>query len=284
MLLMVRAGAKQLRSMLSNKIILILITLLFTLFAKGEEVLVIKQWHLSPGTKTTDIAAGRKLPQFTNQLDIYYKLTELVNGRSALTLIQEGCEGEVTNSSKLDHYGWTYELLRPQKESKDFRDILAFMPLKMKVKFDDKVRALCSDTKELIKKSLLAFSDLRGSSGFYQRLKEFKAKNDDKNYKSYEAAAVPKDKLGKVDAIEYERGQMLKSIKDIEDSLAERNDLIVDLVKKTIKDNPVVVIGGLHVKDLTEKFKKEKIRFTIYSPKGYEEQDELLLEKFKKGL
>ncbi|MDZ4661567.1 MAG: hypothetical protein SGJ18_08100 [Pseudomonadota bacterium] len=270
--------------MLNSKYFLIIFILLFTFSLKGEEVILIKQWHLSPGEKTTDIAASKLRPQFTNQLDIYYKLTELVNSREKLTLIQEGCEGEVTKTTSPEHYGWSYESLSRHKDTKDFRDILAFMPVKMIVKFDDKVRAICSDTKELIKKSLLAFSDLRGASGFYLRLKEFKAKKDDKNYKAYEAAAIPKDKLGKVDAIEFERGKVLESIKNIEDSLAERNNLVLALVKKTLKDNPVVVIGGLHVKDLTQKFKKEGIRFTIYSPKGYEDQDELLLEKFKEGL
>lgn len=270
--------------MLINKVSFANLVFFLSLVSQAGEVLVIKQWHLSPGEKTTDIEAGKLRPQFPNQLDIYNKLTELVNERKKLTLIQEGCEGEVTKESSPEHYGWTFEALSKRKNDPSYNDILAFMPVKMKAKFEDKVRAVCSDTKELIQKSLLSISDLRGSTGFYQRLREFRKKNDEKSYKAYEAAAIPKDKLGKVDAIEYQKLKVKESIKNIEDSLNERNDLIVNLVRKIIDENPVVVIGGLHVKDLTQKLQKEKIPFSIYSPKGYDVRDEQLLEKFKEGL
>ncbi|OQW49280.1 MAG: hypothetical protein A4S09_12250 [Proteobacteria bacterium SG_bin7] len=259
--------------------------MLFTLFcfqiALADEVTIIKQWHLSPGVKTIDVEASKKLPQFTNQKNIYLKLAKMLDEKP-VTIVSEGCSQEI---SKEAHYGWSIENLSKKKASADYSDILAFTPVKLKVKYGEKAKIVCADDEVLMKKNLLAFSDLRAFSGFYTRLKQFKD-TDKASYKRYEAALFDKEKekIGKVDALKFAREKALNALAEIENYIENRNKKFVEGVKKTLSENPVLIVGGLHAKGLVTLFEKENIKFSVIVPEGYNEADEKLLESLKLGL
>ncbi len=241
------------------------------------DVLIIKQWHLAPGTKTLDVEASKKLPQYTNQKAIYTKLIALAADKK-LTLITEGCSGDI---SKNEHYGWNYKTLKQKKNESVFADILAFTPAKLKAQLDAKINVVCADNEDLMKKQLLAFSDLRAFVGYYSRLKEFKGKNE-KSYALYEKALLDKEgKVGKVDAVAYAREKAVAAMDEVEKLIEERNQKFVAAAKEALAANPVIVVGGLHAKGIQAHFEKEKIKYTVFSPEGYKEADENLTESLR---
>jgi hypothetical protein len=244
--------------------------------AYTQEILVIKQWHLPPEAKTIDIESSKKLPQFTNQKAIYEKIAGM--GTKTVTIISEGCAGDITKDS---HYGWDYQKLAAKKDTPEFKEILAFNPAKLKAQLGDKANIVCADSEELMKKNLLAFSDLRAFTGYYIRLKQFKGKNE-KNYAMFEKALLEKEgKLGKVDAIAYAKEKALNAIAEVERLIEERNQKFVAAAKETLAANPVIVIGGLHAKGIVKALEKEKIKFSIFVPEGYKESDENLIETLR---
>lgn len=256
-----------------------IVLLFFASLLWSEEVTIIKQWHLSPGQQTLDTEASKKLPQFTNQRAIYDKILKMAESGKVITVISEGCEGDV---NKANHYGWDLEKLENKKASSEFADILAFTPVKLKVKLGSKVKIVCSDSDELMKKNSLAFSNLRAFSGYYSRLKQFKDK-DKKNYSAYEESlfSKQKDKIGKVDAINYAREKALESIGEIKKYIDERNQKIIENAKALLGEDPVVIVGGLHAKGLVEEMKKKNIKFNVFVPDGYREEDEGLLQSLE---
>lgn len=247
----------------------------------AQEVTIVKQWHLAPGAKTTDIEASKKLPQFANQKSIYLKLAKMLDEKS-LTIISEGCTQEISKDS---HYGWDVETLNEKKGFADYSEILAFTPAKLNVKYGQKAKIVCADDEDLMKKNLLAFSDLRAFAGFYGRLKQFHA-TDPASYKRYEAALFDKEKekIGKVDAVKFAREKALAAVTEVEKYIDKRNEKFVEAAKKNLAENPVLIAGGLHAKGLADLFKKANIKFSIVVPEGYNESDEKLLEALKQEL
>ena len=149
--------------------LVLLVLLIFVSCSPKNKVYIIKQWHLSPNESTTDILKSKSLPQFDNQIDIYNKSIKLIK-KNSKTIIAEGCEGEIDHEFKLKFNGWGMSDLIERKDLSDFDDILAPVPMKLKAKFGKKLRVVCGDNDELIKKNNLAFSDTKAYSGFFQRL------------------------------------------------------------------------------------------------------------------
>ena len=58
-------------------------------------ITLIKQWHASPATQTTDVTASRDLPQYKNQKEIYDYLVGEIESKGTITLIVEGCQAEL---------------------------------------------------------------------------------------------------------------------------------------------------------------------------------------------
>src|SRR5687767_967041 len=56
---------------------------------------IFKQWHLSPATRTKDVEASKKLPQFENQTAIYKQLKTWIAAATIKTVFAEGCSGEI---------------------------------------------------------------------------------------------------------------------------------------------------------------------------------------------
>jgi epoxyqueuosine reductase len=257
----------------------ILILALFISCSPQKEVLIVKQWHLSPGASTLNVEESQKLPQFANQFDLYQTLATKTAKGNMDVIISEGCEGEINEASNLDHYGWDFNKLKQKSDDSDYAKILALPALKLKVKFP-KLIAVCGDNTELIEKNQLAFSDLKGYMGYYQRLVENRGKNE-RAFQSFKRSL--EELLGKEVENPVAEAKVLthKSLETIENLIAKRNDSFIQQIKSHPNKKIAVVIGGLHIKDLTKKLENQKIKYKIYTPEGYENQDESLLAMLK---
>ena len=253
-----------------------LVYFLFQFLAFAQEVTIVKQWHLSPGANTENIFKSKELPQYQNQKDIYQKLIEKIS-KGPVTVITEGCAGDV---KKANHYGWGEEKLKLKLDNSDYTDILAFLPLKLILKFPDKVVALCADDETLMKQNQLAFSDIRGFLGYYTRLKEFKGK-DQKKFELFEKSLLEKEKnkLGQIDAIKYAQSRALDKIKEAKELIEKRNEKIIAAIEASLSSSPYVIVGGLHAKGLVERLKSKQIKFNVVTPNGYQEKDEKLFDE-----
>lgn len=253
-----------------------IIFFLFPFFAFAQEVTIIKQWHLSPGANTENIFKSKEMPQFQNQKDIYEKLADKTL-KGPVTVITEGCAGEV---KKTNHYGWSEEKLKAKISNADYPDILAFLPLKLTLKFPDKVVAVCADDDVLMKQNQIAFSDIRGFLGYYTRLKEFKGK-DQKKFELYEKSLFEKEKekIGKVDAVKYAQSKAVEKIEEAKGLIERRNEKIMASIEASLSSSPYVIVGGLHAKGLSDKLKSKQIKFSIVTPSGYQEKDEKLFDE-----
>ena len=140
-------------------------------------VLLIPQWHLSPGVNTK--TSSEHLPQEKNQLAIYDKLISLIDAGKIKTIIVEGCEGEITHGYKENFNGWALSDIEALPSEK-MKPIMTHIGLKIEAKYRDKVRVLCGDNLDLIKKNQLAYSDIRGLFGFKARLEDYKNQPDKK--------------------------------------------------------------------------------------------------------
>lgn len=265
------------------KLILITVFFLSIVGCSKKKVYIIKQWHLSPSTNTSDIEKSKKLPQYINQIDIYDRVLSLVNEKKSGVVIAEGCE---TNSEylKTNFNGWNLELLEQRKIIGDLDEILAPVPLKIKAKLNDEISVVCGDNLKLIQENNLAFSDLNGFSGFFERLKYYK-QNDEKKYQKYlKAFKETTDFNSKEDPVLVAKNKTLSSLNKFRLYIEKRNLSFLDAIKKNLDENPIVVIGGLHVSNLVESLEKLDIEYEVITPSKYPAQDEQLVGKLQVSL
>lgn len=244
--------------------------------------LLIKQWHLSSSTETLDLEKAKLLPQFENQKDIYKFLETRILAGDLKTIIAEGCEGEIDKNFSLKFNGWTLQMLQEKKISKDYDDIMAPIPMKIKAKYPT-VKVICGDNQSLITKNLKAMSDLRGFTGFYQRLLE--NKTNQKKYQAYEAqlrTLFPTEKIESPEQFALQKA--IDALNQFESYIHQRNDSFIEIIKRYKNKNTAVVIGGLHVKDLSLKLIKKKISNEIMTPKGYASTEHKLIMSLKESL
>jgi len=270
--------------MFKTKSILILLATFFLSQGSLAKVILIKQWHLAPKVKTNNIKESKKNPQFMNQKDIYLFLDKKIKSKEITHVISEGCEGEVDKNFSFVHNGWGYKKLKQKVKSTDYEDILALIPLKLEVKHGDNLRTICGDSLSLIMKNSLSFSELRGFASFTIALIQNKKKNPKKFelYKKtlFEDAKNPKN----LDAITFAKQKASEHLNESLRLIKLRNDKFIEVIKKFKGKNIAVVIGGLHVDDLSKKLTKLKIANEVYTPKGYKNIELELLQTLNKFL
>ncbi len=250
-------------------------------FSKSDKkVYLVKQWHLTAATDTSQVEKAKNSPQFENQKDIYLWVEKRIKEERKFTIIAEGCEGEIKDGYIENFNGWTLKKLKSEIGKAYYADILAPVPMKLKAKYPE-LKVVCGDDLKLIKENLKAASDMRGYFGFLQRLMEAKEQGDEDKFKFY--ASNLKDlfpRQSKIDdPVEFSTQKVKKAILEFEDLIYKRNQKFLKIIEKY--DNPIVIIGGLHVKDLSLHLKEEGISFEVITPKGYRDDENQLLEKFK---
>ena len=197
-------------------------------------------------------------------------------------IISEGCQGNIDGQFTEEHYGWNYKKLQQEKSKKEYADILALIPLKIKVFYDTRVSAICADDKALLKENMLAFSDLRAFIGYYSRLKEFKDKNP-KKFKLYADSMfdTAKQKDRSIDPIAFARDHAALALQKAEDLIKRRNERFAQVAEANKDKRPAIVVGGLHAKSLAERLESRGIKTQIIVPDGYSQEDEALLDQIK---
>jgi hypothetical protein len=247
-----------------------------------KEVTLIKQWHLAAHQNTLDIDKSKKLPQFRHQQDIYQRLKLFTSRHQNSVVISEGCEGVIDKDFKPAHYGWTYQKLKDQLKKPQWSNIMALMPLKLKVEHENTL-VTCGDSDELISQNSLAFSDLRGYVGYFKRLVETK-ENKPRLYKSYANSLMKELKMKKGDPLRLAQKSALSALKRVELFIEQRNNVFVQSVVSHPKSKAIIVIGGLHISDLKMKLNKEGYQVNVVTPLGYVDQDTQLLKTLEKLL
>ncbi len=248
----------------------------------SSKVLLIKQWHLLSSQKTLNIQESLSLPQAKNQIAIYKKLKNFINTKKQALLLYEGCEGLINESFAQSFQGWNYKNLEKKiKFPENFSKILTHLGLKLEVEFKEKADNRCGDDKKLIEENQLAFSDLKAFLGYLQRLEQFK--NNPEKFEMY-AKSMLDGSLVVQDPIAYALEKSKDSLKKVKNLIKERNQSFIKIIKENKNRNIAVVIGGLHIKDLSERLNKEEIPYSIFIPEGYPKKDTELLEEFEKTL
>jgi len=248
-----------------------------------KKVYLIKQWHLSPSEITTDLIKSKQLPQYINQIDIYDRLIDLKIKRISSLVIAEGCSNiESYFNSKFN--GWNLELLKERENLGDLDEILAPVPMKMKAKFKKDITVVCGDDLDLIKQNNLALSNLKGFSGFYEKLKYFKNVDQEKFNKYLKAFKETTTIADGEDPILVAKNKTLASLENIKFLIEKRNIKFLEKITANIDENPSVVIGGLHIPSLSKSLKKLGIEFEIITPLNYPADDEKLFVQLYKAL
>jgi hypothetical protein len=247
---------------------------------KGHKVRLIKQWHLSSSENTQNIEESKKLPQYKNQKNIYTQVSQLIEKQQTNLIIAEGCEGAIDSNFTTNFNGWDMDSLIKKSGDADFGDIMAPVPMKLKAKYPH-LTVLCGDNLELIKDNLAAMSDLRGFSGFFQRLLESRKSNLGKfnAYFDQLKKIFPKEKIS--DPVQYSLQKSLSALSEFESLIKQRNSFFVDIAKKNISKNPVIIIGGLHVSDLQQRLYVDKVKSQIIVPVGYSNDEQKLVFALK---
>jgi hypothetical protein len=255
---------------------IILLTFILSVSCSKPKVTIIKQWHLSPHESTKDIEASKKLPQYENQINIYNTSLDLIEKGSEV-VIAEGCE-KVDTFYKSSFNGWDLGALKTTDKLVGIQSVLAPVPLKLKARLGDKIEIVCGDNDKIIKQNNLAFSDLKGYVNFYQRLMEYKNK-DQKSYDKYRKALnnIVDIKEGQ-DAIIIARNLALKSLALFQKHIEDRNLYFLKKIIDHRGENPILIVGGLHVKGIAAKLKEAELDFEIIEPKGYPKEEDRLID------
>jgi hypothetical protein len=265
------------------KLVFILFFVVFFSSCSKNKVYLIKQWHLSAGQSTTDLIKSKSLPQYINQIDIYDRLIELKNKKLSSFVIAEGCSN-VESYFKSKFNGWNLELLKEREKLGDLDEVLAPVPMKLKAKFSDGINIVCGDDLDLIKKNNLELSNLKGFSGFYEKLKYFKNVDQEKYDKYLKAFKETTDIPDGKDPVLVAKNKTLKALKNIKLLIEQRNIKFLNKITSNLKENPSVVVGGLHIASLSNSLKKLGIDFEVITPLNYPADDEKLFTQLYKSL
>lgn len=264
------------------KLILLLTLSSFSLYAQNSTVTIFKQWHLLPNSKTLNIKGSMLYPQFQSQVDIYLESLKLIKENKTQLIIAEGCEGEIGKKFKKAHYGWSFKKLEEELPSPEYKNIMALIPLKIKVKLKDKIRVICGDSEELMEKHQLAFSDLRAYIGYAYRLKDIKDKSSPK-YIRFSKSLLDGVKTD-LTPLKYAKKKAIESLNLMKKITEQRNDIFIKVIKKHSKLNPLVIIGGLHVEGLVQKLKTSKYDVRELTPAFYIGEEEKILKSLSATL
>ncbi|MBK9294571.1 MAG: hypothetical protein IPM57_09020 [Oligoflexia bacterium] len=243
-------------------------------------VWVFKQWHLLPSDNTKEFP-DKVYPQRENLTSIYKQLNKWVSEEVVKTVFAEGCTGEMTLLFDTKFNGWSMSDLQAKSESENYQKIIGHVPMMIEAKYGDKVKTVCGDDEGLIKDQNLLFSDLRAAIGFLTRLEKFeKYPEKQKPYlEAIQKAYGLNRKLKGESARDFLKSEIKKLISKIEKGIVQRNKSFMKAVLNTSFDNAVMVIGGIHAKDIKNQLQKNKINCTVVEFKGYDYEEEELLRK-----
>ena len=261
--------------------LILLCALSFAGCQQTGKVTIVKQWHLSPGQNTTAVEASKSLPQYRNQRAIY-ELLEKRLAKGHVTMVAEGCEGEINSSFAPVFNGWSMDALKKSAQSSEFSSIMAPVGMKVEAKFPAKARVLCGDNLADIEANKLAMSDLRGYAGFFQRL--VSAKDHPEKFNAYKKSLEEISKQQISDPIGYSRDKALSALKLSKELIEKRNHAFLEVSRSHIGENPIIVIGGIHAQHLGDLLAKEGIDYEVITPEGYSEHDQELYSLLEKSL
>ncbi|MCT4641839.1 MAG: hypothetical protein N4A33_06025 [Bacteriovoracaceae bacterium] len=224
-----------------------------------KKVVLIKQWHLAPDIDTSNIEQSKILPAYRNQIEIYsYLKKKIINKK--INYYAEGCAGRTKQSYARSYNGWTLESLKAIAREKREKT-LAPIGMKLLSMYGQKFNHICPENKEELIQHQKSFNELIRYHSLYSKFKE---------------SLNPK--------VEKLRLKILQLIAQFEYFIKVRNDRFIESIKRTSGDDNYVVIGGLHIKDLAQKLKKEGYIVDIVTPKNYVDEDDILLDKLKQSL
>ncbi|MGZ3723115.1 MAG: hypothetical protein ACXVA9_09305, partial [Bdellovibrionales bacterium] len=181
---------------------------------------------------------------------------------------------------------WDYASLKAQAFQKGYDKIITLVPLKIEAKYGEKIATFCGDNQDAIQEGLEKMTNLRGWTGFYVRLREFK--DNPEKLKLYTDSAadllkVPKDTPADKLLVQI-KTRIKEELDTFKKSLQTRNDAFIKVLKEHEFGKAAVVIGGLHADDLREKLEKAGMGCEILEPPGYQADDEHLIQDFEKAL
>lgn len=236
---------------------------------KTNFVTIVKQWHPGPTIDTTNISESKRLPTYQNQIEIFENMNKYLKLFKANIVLVEGCEGEINSRFSDEFYGWSMKKLKEMRSSKQYSEILAHIGMKLEVKYGNKLQVLCADNKKKIEQQLLVFSDLRAYAGYYSRLVGTQKTMSPDKYMAFANSLLGSDFPLVISPEQYAKSIALDKLSEFSKLNNQRNKSFARLIKKNLKSNPIVIIGGLHAKNLASELDNEKIRYNIINPKGY---------------
>lgn len=257
-----------------------LLSIFYAASFTDAEVILFPQWHLAPKVNTK-FHKG-ELPQATNQLSIYNELVKSIDKKKIKSVIVEGCEGEITSGYKENFNGWTLKDLEtlPVKE---LEPVMTHIGLKLEAKYGNKLKVVCGDNLELIKKNQLAYSDLRGLFGFKMRLEQYKddqVKKTDYLKTIKEVLKLP-EATSDVDTSKKLTAEIKKSLSEFQLQIKARNQFFIDAAK-TVEKPTAIIVGAIHIKDLESRLPRGS--FEIFPVKGLKGDEDRLIQELEKFL
>lgn len=262
------------------KVLISILCLVYSFTLPAKTIALLGQWHLLASQNTKDIKASQKLVQYPNQKALYLILKQWILEKKIDVLLAEGCEAQEINQNFSEIFnGWGYAELEKYRESKDFSDIIGFLPLKIEVEFKNDILTLCADSKELIKEHQLIFSDISSYTGFFVRLSEHK--NNPKVFDAYAGTLSQIAKKDVKDPINYSRMKALELIEKERNLIEKRNEHFLNVIKNLKQEKVALVIGQRHVKHLKKTL--EKLGHTVVTPEIIDQtlKKEDLISQFK---
>lgn len=252
--------------------------------SKNGKVILIKQWPLSPRVNTLNIEVSAKSAEYANQRSIYDQLLKTAETSNGITLIVEGCDAgtEINESYQGTYNGWNISNLSVMKDQAHYADIITMLPMKLKVKIPNKIRAFCGDDEDLKQSSQLALSEARGYMGFFYRMDS--TKNDPAKFIVYKKALEETEKKPVEDPLQYVEQKAVDNVKTYWKGVQKRNEILTKTAKKYLDENPIIVVSGLHAKDLEKQLKDEGIPAEVLTPEGYPQASENLGDELTKSL
>ncbi len=234
---------------------------------QAAQVILIPQWHFSPQVDTR--RQNFKQPQFENQFSIFKQLETY---KERPVWVVEGCEGEITQGFKPAFNGWSLsDVEAALKREGNIDLVMTHIGLKGEAVYQDKLQVLCGDNDKLVKEHLTVLSDIRGLVGYRLRIDQLQ--HEPSRRASYIESVQGAIKISK-------KSSEAETLKKLDDAIRqaliryksivkERNQFFVNKIKAT-KEKSAVVIGALHIEDLEQRLKKDKIKYVVFVPKGLE--------------
>lgn len=255
-------------------------------------VLILKQWHLPASLNTQKSPPSMPLPQSKNLNEIVSQVTEWNSKGFVKDAVAEGCENsEINESFETAFNGWTVKQLKTvfQEHPKNWEFIQTHPLLKIRSKLGSAISITCGDRLSSIHDAELALSDAKGDAGFYSRVVQYK--NDQERLTPYLEGSIDALKLKKSSSYKQVKdalGKDLKlSVKHFYEANHSRNVSFVEKAHSLIvnrKGPVVIVVGGLHAKDLKETLEKSHENCAIFEPISYQNKDEAMVQAMEEAL